>query len=189
MEEQEENKKVTLLDQLSIAVSSPKNYKQLVKLKTGRLVWFVVIISFLLAFIEFGIDAIFWVGKVGGLRNLITNKIPAFTYHDNKLDMEHDMQLEIGNATLYINTENASVNLDSMETDGVYIAIGSENIVMGMVSDGKGYDYMVTPLKYMQAGGTDTGILYVHGDHVHCGDGGIGGQTASPCADIQYSGQ
>ena len=31
MEEQEENKKVTLLDQLSIAVSSPKNYKQLVK--------------------------------------------------------------------------------------------------------------------------------------------------------------
>ena len=117
MEEQEENKKVTLLDQLSIAVSSPKNYKQLVKLKTGRLVWFVVIISFLLAFIEFGIDAIFWVGKVGGLRNLITNKIPAFTYHDNKLDMEHD--------------------------------IGSENIVMGMVSDGKGYDYMETPLKYM----------------------------------------
>ena len=149
MEEQEENKKVTLLDQLSIAVSSPKNYKQLVKLKTGRLVWFVVIISFLLAFIEFGIDAIFWVGKVGGLRNLITNKIPAFTYHDNKLDMEHDMQLEIGNATLYINTENASVDLDSMETDGVYIAIGSENIVMGMVSDGKGYDYMETPLKYM----------------------------------------
>ena len=63
--------------------------------------------------------------------------------------MEHDMQLEIGNATLYINTENASVNLDSMETDGVYIAIGSENIVMGMVSDGKGYDYMETPLKYM----------------------------------------
>ena len=149
MEEQEENKKVTLLDQLSIAVSSPKNYKQLVKLKTGRLVWFVVIISFLLAFIEFGIDAIFWVGKVGGLRNLITNKIPAFTYHDNKLDMEHDMQLEIGNATLYINTENASVDLDSMDSDGVYIAIGSENIVMGMVSDGKGYDYMETPLKYM----------------------------------------
>lgn len=72
-----------------------------------------------------------------------------FICHDNKLDMEHDMQLEIGNATLYINTENASVNLDSMETDGVYIAIGSENIVMGMVSDGKGYDYMETPLKYM----------------------------------------
>ena len=63
MEEQEENKKVTLLDQLSIAVSSPKNYKQLVKLKTGRLVWFVVIISFLLAFIEFGIDAIFWLAR------------------------------------------------------------------------------------------------------------------------------
>lgn len=31
----------------------------------------------------------------------------------------------------------------------MYIAIGSENIVMGMVSDGKGYDYMETPLKYM----------------------------------------
>ena len=39
MEEQEENKKVTLLDQLSIAVSSPKNYKQLVKLMTISSTW------------------------------------------------------------------------------------------------------------------------------------------------------
>ena len=36
MEEQEEFKKVTLLDQLSIAVSSPKNYRHLVFRKKGR---------------------------------------------------------------------------------------------------------------------------------------------------------
>lgn len=67
MEEQEEFKKVTLLDQLSIAVSSPKNYRHLVFRKKGRLVLFVVVLSFLLAFIEFGIDTIFWINKVGGL--------------------------------------------------------------------------------------------------------------------------
>lgn len=149
MEEQEEYKKVTLLDQLSIAVSSPKNYKQLTKLKTGRLVWFIVVLSFVLAFIEFGIDAIFWVNKVGGFRNLATNEIPAFTYSDGQLSMERDIQIGIGNGTLYINTEKPEVNLDDLDTDGVYVAIGSENITIGMVSGGSGYEYMKTPLKYM----------------------------------------
>ncbi len=148
MEEQEEYKKVTLIDQLSIAVSSPKNYKHLTKLKTSRLVWFVVILSFLLAFIEFGIDAIFWVSKVGGFRNLAEKVIPAFTYEDGRLSIERDIQIAVGNGNLYINTDSADVNLDDMETDGSYVVIGSENVTIGIVTGGKGYEYMVTPIKY-----------------------------------------
>lgn len=148
MEEQEEYKKVTLIDQLAIAVSSPKNYKHLTKLKTSRLVWFVVILSFLLAFIEFGIDAIFWTAKVGGFRNLAENVIPAFSYEDGKMSIERDIQVAVGNGNLYINTENAEVDLNEMTTDGAYVAIGSENVTVGVVSGGKGYEYMVTPIKY-----------------------------------------
>ena len=147
MEEQEEFKKVTLLDQLSIAVSSPKNYRHLVFRKKGRLVLFVVVLSFLLAFIEFGIDTIFWINKVGGFGNLATNEIPAFEYKNGRLAIERDVQLEFSGATLYINTEKAAVDLNDMETDGVYVTIGSEKIVMGMVTGGVGYTYMETPHK------------------------------------------
>ena len=143
MEEQEEYKKVTLIDQLAIVVSSPKNYKHLTKL-----VWFVVILSFLLAFIEFGIDAMFWTAKVGGFRNLAENVIPAFSYEDGKMSIERDIQVAVGNGNLYINTENAEVDLNEMTTDGAYVAIGSENVTVGVVSGGKGYEYMVTPIKY-----------------------------------------
>lgn len=148
MDEQEEYKKVTLVDQLAIAVSSPKNYKHLTKLKTGRLVWFVIIISFLLAFIEFGIDAIFWVGNVGGFSNLANNIIPKFTYENGRLDAERDVQVAVGSGNLYINTESSEVDLSKLETDGTYIAIGSETVTVGIVSGGKGYEYMKTPIKY-----------------------------------------
>lgn len=160
MEEQEEFKKVTLLDQLSIAVSSPKNYRHLVFRKKGRLVLFVAVLSFLLAFIEFGIDTIFWINKVGGFGNLATNEIPAFEYKNGRLAIERDVQLEFSGATLYINTEKAAVDLNDMETDGVYVTIGSEKIVMGMVTGGVGYTYMETPLSYMMLPeGFDNAVL------------------------------
>ena len=85
-----------------------------------------------------------------------------------------------------------------METDGVYIAIGSENIVMGMVSDGKGYDYMETPLKYMflpdgfnnSKLAVLTPVFYMYMVIMFIAVMvASAGQTASPCADIQYSGQ
>lgn len=85
-----------------------------------------------------------------------------------------------------------------METDGVYIVIGSENIVMGMVSDGKGYEYMVTPLKYMflpdgfnnSKLAALTPVFYMYMVIMFISVmAASAGQTASPCADIQYSGQ
>ena len=148
MEEQEEYKKVTLIDQIAIAVSSPKNYRHLTGLGTGRRVLFVVVMSFILAIMEFGIDAIFWVSKVGGFRNLAKQEIPAFTYQDGKLYIERDIQISVGSGILYINTDAAEVELDGLDTDGSYVAIGSEYVTVGIVSGGTGYEYMKTPIKY-----------------------------------------
>jgi hypothetical protein len=141
--------KVTLLDQLSISMLNPRNYKQLLKLKTGRVVLFIVVVSFLFAFLEFGIAAISWVSSVGGFDNLATNIIPAFTWQDGKLDMERETQIEVGDSVIYFNTEKLSVPLTDMESDGVYITVGSNIITIGMVADGQAYTYMEMPLSYM----------------------------------------
>lgn len=146
---EEEYDKVTLLDQISIAATSPKNYKHLVKLKGGRLVLFLVVMSFLFAFMEFGINAIFWTLNVGGFGNLATELIPEFTYEDGKLAMEEDFHLEVGNSTIYVNTEKSTVDAGELEADGTYVTIGSEKLAMGMVSGGQSYTYMTVPLKYL----------------------------------------
>lgn len=140
---------VTMLDQISISVTSPKQYKHLVKLRTGRLVWFIVLVTFIFAFIEFGIEAIAWVGKVGGFKKLAMEVIPPFTYEDEALSMEQDYQLDIGDIKLYINTEDEEVSLKDMDVDGVYVTIGSKSLNMGIVSNGMTYTYMEMPVKYL----------------------------------------
>jgi len=42
----EEYSKVTMVDQLAIAVSSPKNYKHLTKLKASKTVGFMILLLF-----------------------------------------------------------------------------------------------------------------------------------------------
>lgn len=74
----EEYSKVTLVDQLAIAVSSPKNYKHLTKLKESKTVAFVILLTFILTFIQFGIGVLTFLLHVGGLKNLILNDVPQF---------------------------------------------------------------------------------------------------------------
>lgn len=143
---EEDYKKVTMVDQIAIAVSSPKNYKQLTGLKLGKLVAFMFVITFLLVFIEFGINAITFVAKTGGFRNLALNRIPAFTYSGGKLEMDGNMELAIGEMIIYVDTEKDKLSLDDIEEDGAYIAMGKENIVMGIISSGQNYEYMNSDL-------------------------------------------
>ena len=133
--------KLRLIDRLSIAVTSPKNYDELVKLSTGKVVTYMILISFLLAFIEFGINAITYVARIGGFENLILNSMPKFTYQDGTLDMEDEFSMDVGSATIYVNTDYTDITLDDINSDGIYIAFGSSNVIMGLKSTGMQYTY------------------------------------------------
>lgn len=151
--------KVTLLDQISIAVSSPKNYRHLLKLKTSRLVLFMAVVSFLFVFMEFGIGVIFWTANVGGFRSFATETLPEFSYEDGRLSMDGDCEIDAGHASIYINTESSKVDWSELTSDGTYITVGSEYVVMGMLSGGQAYTYMSTPLKYMLVNGFNNSML------------------------------
>ena len=168
----EEYSKVTMVDQLAIAVSSPKNYKHLTKLKASKTVGFMILIAFILTFIEFGIGVITFIMHVGGLNNLITNKVPQFVSEDGKLTAESEMSLDIGNATIYMNTDYDRITLDDIKTNGVYIAFGKENVVMGMINGGQTYEYSTMDLDKLFYDGFNNDQLasavcgYCH--YVHC---------------------
>ncbi len=139
---EEENRKISMADQISIAVSSPKNYKQLTKLKTGKIVLFMFVITFLLVFIEFGITVVTFLMKNGGLKKIALNKVPQFTYDGATLSMDEKFEMAFGDIVIYVDTNEDKVNTNSIKTDGAYVAIGKKYINMGVVSGDKAYDYM-----------------------------------------------
>ena len=65
---------------------------------------------------------------------------------DGKLTAEAEMSLDIGNATIYMNTDYDRITLDDIKTNGVYIAFGKENVVMGMINGGQTYEYSTMDL-------------------------------------------
>ncbi len=155
----EENSKVGMVDQIAIAVSSPKSYKQLTKLKTGKTVAFMILIAFLLVFIEFGINVITFLVHVGGLDNLINNKMTSFTYENGKLEAENEMALDIGEMIIYINTDYDEISIEDMDSDGLYLAFGAENVVMGIVSGTSSYEYTSMDLSDLLVDGFDNEML------------------------------
>lgn len=134
-------KKVTMVDQIAISVSSPKNYKELTKLKVGKTVQFTFLMVFVLAFMQIGISIICFLLQIGGFKNLIMNKIPAFSYEQGSLEMENEMCLAVGDVIIYANPDYDKIQLTDLEDDGVYIAFGKENVVMGMLNGGNSYLY------------------------------------------------
>lgn len=138
----DEYSKVNMIDQIAISVSSPKNYVHLTKLKTGKTVAFMILIAFIMVFMEVGISFITFLVHVGGLDNLVNNKITPFVYEDGALSAENEMALDIGNTIIYINTDYEDVSLADMDTDGIYLAFGSKSMIMGIVSGTTVYEYM-----------------------------------------------
>lgn len=137
---EEDYKKVSMVDQIAIAVTSPKNYKTLTDLKVGKTVAFVILMTFILTFIQTGIGMVCFLLKIGGFENLFMNKIPNFVYENGRLDMDTEMEFSVDNVTIFVNTDYDKIAIDEMETDGVYITIGKTRMVIGAVSAGYTYE-------------------------------------------------
>jgi hypothetical protein len=141
--------KVTMADQVAISMTSPKNYNKLTSIKDSKTVAFVILMSFIFVFIEFGIGVITFIMHIGGFKNLIMNRVPEFVIENGLLDMESEFQMAIGDMEVYINTDYDTISLEDMESDGVYVAIGASNIVMGVVNGTDAYDYLDVKLADM----------------------------------------
>lgn len=135
-----EYEKVSMVDQIAIAVTSPKSYKALTGLKVGKTVAFVILLTFMLTFIQTGIGIVCFLLKIGGFENLFMNKIPDFVYEDGTLTMDTEMEFAVGNVTVFVNTDYDKIAIEEMENDGVYITLGKTRMVMGAISAGYTYE-------------------------------------------------
>lgn len=145
----EEYGKVSMTDQIAIAVASPKNYKELTHLKPGKTVAFVILLTFILTFIQTGIGVLCFLFKIGGFENLFMNKIPDFVYENGSLTMDNEMELVIGTVDIYVNTEQDVIHMEEMENDGIYITIGKKSVIFGAVNGSYVYEQDEYPLSML----------------------------------------
>lgn len=136
---EEEYEKVTMADQIAIAVTSPKSYRALTGLKVGKTIAFMILITFILTFIQTGIGIICFLLKIGGFENLFLNKVPNFEYKNGILTMDTEMELSVDGVTVFVNTDYDKISIDEMEGDGIYITFGKKTMVIGAISGG--YDF------------------------------------------------
>ena len=75
----QQESKIGFLWQYVIACIHPSQYKELIKKKKGAFVGYVAVLVMFLVLIENVIPFAAWTASVGGLENLVLNRIPKFT--------------------------------------------------------------------------------------------------------------
>ena len=93
-----EEGKFTLIDSLVTAMFAPKEYGNLLRLKNGKIVGYVLIVVLLSCVIQYAIPALGSIAGLGGMKSIIMNEIPEFSlqkgefYYEKKIDnMEETM--------------------------------------------------------------------------------------------------
>ena len=108
----EKAEKLSWIEQFKIACFKPREYSRLLSVAKGRVIWFFVLISFLITFLGFAMDLFAFSASVGGTKNFILNRLPAFELRDGKLDIEDSMDFTIAGCHVTANTEKAKVDTD-----------------------------------------------------------------------------
>jgi len=83
-EHESKNEKVTMADRFLIAMFSPKEYDKLLKLPMKNVITFLLCLISLLTIVQAVIPTFGAVAGMGGMKNLILNRIPDFELKDGK---------------------------------------------------------------------------------------------------------
>lgn len=102
-DEQEKKKEdARMTDRFLIAMLSPKEYGKLLALPTRKVVTYMLCLMILLTIIQAAIPMFGAVAGMGGMKNMITNKIPAFELKDGKFTYDDRIEINDEQAGIYI---------------------------------------------------------------------------------------
>ncbi len=167
-ESQEKVEKLSIIDHLTIAIASPKFYKDITKQPVKKTVGFVFLLTFILAFMEVGIGVATYLISVGGMTTLFKSTFPTFTITDSVMTAKYETTVDIYGIDFYFNTDIEEISLEDLENDGYYIAFGATNLAIGIVYNDETYDY--GNYKYSQLGITsmsnDTLVSMIPGFYI-----------------------
>lgn len=127
----EQTEKLSWIEQFKIACLKPTQYKRLLTIGKGRVIWFFVLVSFLITFLGYGMDTIGFTVSVGGPENFIMNRLPAFELRDGTLKFEEPMEFNVSGLHVSADTTKSKVDLDDLSDDyTVELLFTKDEVVM-----------------------------------------------------------
>ncbi len=95
-EDMNENKnredKCTLIDCAISAMFVPKDYGKLLKVSTGKVILYVLVITFFVTLIQYAIPGLGSIAGLGGMKKIIMNELPEFSFEDGQFFYEEKIE-------------------------------------------------------------------------------------------------
>lgn len=120
--------------QYVIACIHPSQYKELIKKKKGAFVGYVAVLVMFLVLIENVIPFAAWTASVGGLENLVLNRIPKFTLEKGYFQSESPIDFTIG-GVVHIKADSSVEEFKESDFKSDYVQellVGKKNILIKM---------------------------------------------------------
>lgn len=98
--------KFTLIDSLITAMFAPKEYNKLLKLSTGKIIRYVLVVLLLVCLIQYAIPSLGAIAGLGGVEGILMNETPTFALEDGKFYLEEKIEQvdEVSGVCLIIDT-------------------------------------------------------------------------------------
>ena len=156
-------------EQIVYARFKPSKYKEMIKLKTSRFVGFTIVLMLVLGIVTFAVPAGAYIMGFGGFEKLFTNKMSNIEYKDGTLSIENPFNISIEGMNIIIDTETETVPDEKMTKNGAYIALGSKNMRMAIVTENDILNYQVVSLNKFLPEGLNNEMLksFIPGIYVY----------------------
>lgn len=141
-----EETNITLSEQIVYGMFKPASYKQLVSVKKGRSILYIMVMMLALCIVTFAVPAGAVITGFGGFEQLFTKNMGELKYSDGKLSLDRPFEMSFDIYNIIIDTEDEMVADEKLHRDGMNIAIGSGKLRISLVMGQNIGDYSVTKL-------------------------------------------
>lgn len=127
----EKIEKIGWLEQLKIACLKPGQYRRLLEVAKGRVVMFFAVITLIITMLGFGLDVLGFGISVGGAKNFILHRLPAFELKDGELSVDQQMDFTFAGIHFLANTKEEKVSVDQLDNKySIEIAFAKDEMVL-----------------------------------------------------------
>lgn len=127
----EKIEKIGWLEQLKIACLKPGQYRRLLEVAKGRVVVFFTVITLITTILGFGLDVLGFGISVGGAKNFILHRLPAFELKQGELHVDQQMDFTFAGIHFLANTKEDKVSMDDLSQQySIEIAFAKDEMIL-----------------------------------------------------------
>ena len=113
----DKSEKISWFEQFKIACLKPSQYKRLLDLTKGKVVLFLAAITLITTILGYGMDVAGFSISVGGWKNFIMERMPAFELRDGTLKVDREMDFDIAGVHFIADTSKNKVDINDLSNE------------------------------------------------------------------------